>query len=156
MTILALPRVSKAFSTMVVAHSDQTYGERPYWTHPYNVAERLVTNFPHLANDQDTVIMALLHDTLEDTFLKETTILKAFGKRVLYGVKLLTKDPKLDYFQNIDRIVMSSLQPAIAVKWCDAEENFQNDKSHMPEHRRLRLEHQQRKTKEILWPLIHR
>jgi (p)ppGpp synthase/HD superfamily hydrolase len=71
--------------------------ERPYVTHPVEVAAELTAalfvepvEHPDLA-----VLCALLHDTVEDTDATVETIAAIFGEPVARGVAALSKDPAL-------------------------------------------------------------
>lgn len=134
---MRIPRVAEAFEMMVAAHQGQKYGSLPYWVHPLMVAEELVARFPDA--DEDTIIVALLHDVVEDTDVGLDVIAASFGDSVADGVSLVTKDDNLSYAENIDRIIMSKNKPAIMVKWSDNHVNMTGDKSQMTEERRTRL-----------------
>ncbi|MDB4977878.1 MAG: hypothetical protein JWM56_64 [Candidatus Peribacteria bacterium] len=81
-------RVQKAFELGEHMHKDQKRksGE-PYFTHPIAVAEKLT----HVAADADTLIAALLHDTVEDTPLTLKEIDKAFNGHVAMLIDGVTK-----------------------------------------------------------------
>lgn len=88
-----LDRIERAFRLGKQAHGDQKRksGE-PYFNHPIAVAHMVVD----MGADRDTIIAALLHDTVEDTDLTLEEIEAEFGKPVadlINGVtKLSTKD----------------------------------------------------------------
>ena len=65
----------------------------PYFTHAVAVAKNAAT----LGMDIETIIGALLHDTLEDTDATEDEIRNEFGDNVLFLVKGVTKLGKLKY-----------------------------------------------------------
>jgi len=136
---LRIPRVAEAFEFCVVAHREQRYGARPYYTHPLEVAET-VANGP-FANHatEDEIIAALLHDVVEDTPFTLQDIADQFGDSVAEIVGLLTKDRSLTYEGNILRIISSGNRAAIKVKWADNMANMSGDKSGMDAERRERL-----------------
>ena len=134
---LQIPRVARAFEFMVKAHAGQKYADLPYFTHPLAVAEELVKRFPDA--DQDTIIIALLHDVVEDTNVTLEQIVAMFGDAVARGVDLVTKNRDLSYQENIDLIIVSGFRPAIMVKWADNRVNMSGDKSDMDAERRTRL-----------------
>ena len=72
-------RVRRAYEIGAHAHSGQTRksGE-PYITHPVAVAGILVD----LGVDAETIIAAILHDTLEDTLLSREELEREFGVAV--------------------------------------------------------------------------
>ena len=69
-------------------------------------------------------IIALLHDTVEDTSVSSTDIRKIFGQEIANSIKLLTrKDKNEPYFDYIQRIKDSGDENAIAVKIADLLHN---------------------------------
>jgi guanosine-3',5'-bis(diphosphate) 3'-pyrophosphohydrolase len=84
----------RAWSVGAAAHAGQTRrsGE-PYITHPIAVAEVLAEQLV----DVDTLIAAILHDTLEDTPLARATIAGEFGETVAELVDGVTKLDKLQF-----------------------------------------------------------
>ncbi len=97
-----IARVRQAYFTGAHAHAGQTRksGE-PYITHPVAVASILAD----LRMDAETIIAAILHDTLEDTPLPRAEIEAKFGATVAELVDGVTK---------LDRVKFSSLQEAAA------------------------------------------
>jgi GTP diphosphokinase / guanosine-3',5'-bis(diphosphate) 3'-diphosphatase len=95
-------RIRKAYLTGAEAHSGQTRksGE-PYITHPVAVAGILAD----LGMDAETIIAAILHDTLEDTPLSREQLEGAFGATVAALVDGVTK---------LDKVMFRSLQEAAA------------------------------------------
>jgi len=95
-------RVREAYFTGASAHAGQTRksGE-PYITHPVAVAAILAD----LGMDAETIIAAILHDTLEDTPLPRAEIEAKFGVTVAELVDGVTK---------LDKVKFRSLQDAAA------------------------------------------
>ncbi len=91
-----ISRVRRAFHLGASAHEGQTRksGE-PYITHPVAVASILA----ELGMDAETIISAILHDTLEDTPLTREELDKEFGATVGELVDGVTKLDKL-YFKS--------------------------------------------------------
>lgn len=83
-------RVAAAYELARDYHFDQfrKIEARKYIVHPDRVAKKVY----ELTNDEDLLIAALLHDTLEDTKIVQFEIQKIFGKRVTEIVKELTSD----------------------------------------------------------------
>ncbi len=81
-------RIWRARKFATVAHQAQTrkYSGRPYIEHPLAVA-RMVARFDH---DEDMIIAALLHDTVEDTSVTIREIECVFGTGVMALVSDLT------------------------------------------------------------------
>lgn len=86
-------RVEKAFRLGEKAHAGQKRksGE-PYFTHPIAIADMLAD----MGADSDTIIAALLHDTLEDTTLTMDTIEREFGPTVTALIDGVTKLSRAD------------------------------------------------------------
>src|SRR5512143_1645676 len=95
-------RVRKAYLTGAQAHAGQTRktGE-PYITHPVAVARILA----ELGMDAETIIAAILHDTLEDTPLSRPELEAEFGPTVADLVDGVTK---------LDKVKFGTRQEAIA------------------------------------------
>ena len=95
-------RVRQAYFAGAHAHAGQTRksGE-PYITHPVAVAAILAD----LGMDAETIIAAILHDTLEDTPLPRAEIESQFGATVAELVDGVTK---------LDKVKFRSLQDAAA------------------------------------------
>ncbi len=87
-------RVRRAYEIGAVAHAGQTRksGE-PYITHPIAVASILA----ELGMDAETIIAAILHDTLEDTELTSAQIGAEFGETVIELVDGVTKLDKVRF-----------------------------------------------------------
>ncbi|HEX3895567.1 MAG TPA: bifunctional (p)ppGpp synthetase/guanosine-3',5'-bis(diphosphate) 3'-pyrophosphohydrolase [Rudaea sp.] len=95
-------RVIKAYQIGAHAHAGQKRksGE-PYITHPVAVAAILAD----LGMDAETIIAAILHDTLEDTPLSREEIERDFGPTVATLVDGVTK---------LDKVMFRSVQEAAA------------------------------------------
>lgn len=87
-TAREIERVRGAFELGAEAHGNQTRrsGE-PYFTHPITVAHVLAD----MGADPETIMAALLHDTVEDTDLKLPEIEKRFGPVVAGLIEGVTK-----------------------------------------------------------------
>ena len=83
-----LPLLRRAWEVGAAAHAGQTRksGE-PYITHPVAVAGVLA----ELGMDAETLIAAILHDTIEDTPLTGADIAAEFGESVAELVEGVTK-----------------------------------------------------------------
>jgi guanosine-3',5'-bis(diphosphate) 3'-pyrophosphohydrolase len=87
-------RIRRAFLIGAAAHEGQTRksGE-PYITHPVAVAHVLA----ELGLDAETIIAAILHDTLEDTRLARDELAGEFGETVAELVDGVTKLDKMRF-----------------------------------------------------------
>lgn len=79
-----------------------------YAEHPIFVASRL--DLP------EQKIVALLHDTLEDTDLKAETIEELFDKEVLEAILTMTHRDGEDYFSYIERVKKNPLARAVKIE----------------------------------------
>ena len=81
-------RIQRAQEFATAAHQAQKrkYSGRPYIEHPLAVAH-MVSRFDH---DEDMIVAALLHDTVEDTSVILDDVTQAFGHDVATLVSELT------------------------------------------------------------------
>jgi len=86
--------VARAFHLGEQAHRGQTRksGE-PYITHPVAVARILAD----MHMDGETIVSAILHDTIEDTSLTKADVEEQFGSTVADLVDGVTKLDKVDF-----------------------------------------------------------
>ena len=97
------------------AHKGQKdKGGRDYIFHPIEVAAGLET--------EDEKITGLLHDVLEDTFVKEETLRNLFGDRICDAVVTLTRKENEGYEEYICRVKNNPL--AVKVKLQDLKHNM--------------------------------
>ncbi len=109
---------SKAVSYAANKHLTQTRRDgSPYILHPIKVAEIVRES----GFDIKYQIVALLHDTLEDTNATEDEI-KFFGKDVLEAVRLLTRPDGMDETEYLDAILQNHM--AAIVKSADKMHNM--------------------------------
>jgi len=85
-------RIVKAYEFSKEKHGSQIrkFSNLPYFSHPKEVA-RIIED---LTKDEDLIVVALLHDTIEDTNTTYDEIDKLFGKKVADLVTELTSDDK--------------------------------------------------------------
>jgi len=100
-------RLEAAFQLASQAHKDDVRetGD-PYIVHPLNVA--LICAQMHM--DEQSLITALLHDTVEDTPIRLKKIGRQFGKDVERRVDALTKIQRIDLFARFTGRTMSDEQ----------------------------------------------
>lgn len=85
--------ISEAYDYSEKMHEGQKRASgEPYFLHPAEVADILAD----MHMDQDTIITALLHDTVEDTEATEEEIEKRFGKNVSTMVEGVTKLTRIE------------------------------------------------------------
>jgi len=90
----SLELIRKAYQMALKSHEGQLrQSGDSYINHPLNVAMILAD----MRVDPQSLITALLHDTLEDTSLSPETIEAAFGKKVLHLIDGVTKIGKFQF-----------------------------------------------------------
>ncbi|MEG2086210.1 MAG: bifunctional (p)ppGpp synthetase/guanosine-3',5'-bis(diphosphate) 3'-pyrophosphohydrolase, partial [Clostridia bacterium] len=86
--------LNEAFNLAYAAHADQKRASgRPYITHPVVVADILVD----LGLDVPAICAALLHDTVEDTYVTDEMLRERFGDEIADLVKGVTKLDKIQF-----------------------------------------------------------
>lgn len=86
-------RVADKFAEAKHAGQYRKDGKTPYISHPRAVVG-ILRDEAGIA-DRDTLIAAVLHDTIEDTGVKHAELVKQFGKTVADTVMELTNDESL-------------------------------------------------------------
>lgn len=109
------PATKRALKLCFEAHKDQIdKSGMPYVFHPFHLAEQM--------KDEDTTIVALLHDVIEDT---DYTFgdLKAIGfdDVIIDALKLMTHDESVSYMEYVTEIKTNPI--ARAVKLADLKHN---------------------------------
>ena len=125
-----LDLLQTAYNVAFEAHKDQFRKEgSAYITHPVAVASILI----ELNLDIETVCAGLMHDVLEDSFIKKSYLEKLFGKDVVAIVDGVSNLNKLDFDSIEDRnannlqkmaLAMSKDIRVIIVKLCDRLHNM--------------------------------
>ena len=86
--------VRRAFECCVQAHKGQLRSSKEeFYLHPFNVAKIVVS----LGMDSQSIAAALLHDTVEDTFITLEDIKRDYGGEVALIVDGVTKLGKISY-----------------------------------------------------------
>lgn len=89
-----ISRIEDAFNVANKAHQGQFRASgRPYITHPTIVADILID----MGLDVSTVCAALLHDTVEDTYVTDGDLRKQFGDEIADLVAGVTKLDKIQF-----------------------------------------------------------
>lgn len=110
------PNIKKALNIAYNKHNNQfDKGNTPYIFHPIHVAEQM--------DDENSIIVALLHDVIEDTNTSLEEIKKnGFNDEIVEALNLLTHKDNLDYFEYIKKISNNKL--ARKVKIADIKHNM--------------------------------
>ena len=106
----------KAIKLMFEKHKDQ-YDKSglPYVFHPFHVAEQM--------DDENTTIVALLHDIVEDTDTTFEDLEKqGFSKDIIEALKLMTHDKNVDYYEYVEKISNNPIARKVKIK--DLEHNM--------------------------------
>ena len=90
---MSSPFLAASFATRAHRNQIRKDGLTPYVAHVFRVS--LVIQHLFGIHDDETLCMALLHDTIEDTTTDYEDLSEAFGKTVADGVAMLTKDSRL-------------------------------------------------------------
>lgn len=150
--------LKQAYQVARDAHEGQmrTSGE-PYITHPVAVARILA----EMRLDHETLMAALLHDTIEDTYVTKEDLTERFGESVaelVEGVskldKLKFRDKKEAQAENFRKMMMAMTQDirVILIKLADRTHNMRTLGALRPDKRRRIA----RETLEIYAPIANR
>lgn len=128
----------RAASFAARKHRGQTRADNqtPYFSHVARVT--LILSHVFGVEDEDVLIAALLHDTLEDTATDYDEIEAAFGQRVATYVVLLTKNvmlPKKAREEDYAKRLGSAPEPVMIAKMADLYDNL-SDRVHSPKLRK--------------------
>lgn len=153
-----LEKITQAYKVAEKAHEGQlrTSGD-PYITHPLAVASILLD----YCMDTDTICAALLHDTVEDTYVTLDELRKKFGEDVALMVDGVTKiglvplvSKEEQQAENIRKILMAMSKDirVIIIKLADRLHNMRTLAARPPEkQRKTSLE-----TMNFYAPIAHR
>lgn len=108
-------KTKKALKFCFKAHKRQTdKSGLPYVFHPFHLAEQM--------QSEETTIVALLHDVVEDTRYTFAHLeKKGFDRTIIDALRLLTHDKKVDYMDYVRAIKQNPI--AKAVKIADLKHN---------------------------------
>src|SRR3989344_2179437 len=122
--------IEKAYTFAQKAHKDhKRLNGDPYFVHVFETARTLAK----LGMDTKTIVAGLLHDTLEDTEVKEVEIKKEFGDDILFLIKGVTKLGTLKYrgherhVESLRRffVAMANDLRVVIIKFADRLHNLQ-------------------------------
>ena len=151
-------RLYRAFTYADAEHKGQLRKDgTPYITHPLAVAEIVAD----LGLDADSVIAALLHDTIEDTNATHEEVAKQFGETVAALVEGVTKLSRVQYtskeeeqMENLRKMLMAMAKDirVILIKICDRLHNMRTMEYQSP----AKQKQKSLETMEIYAPISHR
>lgn len=150
--------VADAFLFGADAHELQVRNSgEPYFTHPVAVSCILAD----MRLDCETVIAAILHDTIEDTDISSQAIAKCYGEKIAQLVEGVTKLSEIETHskaelqaENFRKMILAVVKDmrVILIKFADRLHNMTTLSSLRPDKsRRIALE-----TLEIYAPIAHR
>lgn len=150
--------IEKAYLLAKKAHEGQKrHTGEPYITHPVAVAQIL----SQMRMDPPTIMAAIMHDVIEDTYIEKEDINKEFGKEVADLVDGVTKLTQIEFetraqaqAENFRKMVMAMARDirVILVKLADRLHNMRTIGSLPPKkRRRIAIE-----TLEIFAPIANR
>lgn len=127
-------KVNEALFFAMKAHENQKMkypSDVPYSAHIFGVALTALNYIQDENVDQTLVLLiALLHDTLEDTAVKYDDLKEKFGTKVADGVLALTKNAKIDKEKQMEdclnRILSLNVKEVAIVKLADRCFNTRN------------------------------
>lgn len=151
--------LNRAYVFSMKAHGSQTRASGdPYYSHPIEVAG-ILTDL-HL--DDETIVTAILHDTIEDTLATPAEIKRLFGKNVARLVDGVTKLSKIEAQSESQRaaenlrkflLAMSDDIRVLLVKLADRLHNMRTLHHIKNEEKRRRIA---KETMDIYAPLAER
>ena len=151
-------RIAKAYEFGEKAHTGQLRKDgTPFFNHPTSVSLILA----ELEMDEETIIAALLHDTVEDTDVTLADVEKLFGKDVAALVDGVTKLAVINYETKQERqvenlrkmfLAMSSDIRVILIKLADRLHNIRTLGAMTADKQREKAE----ETIDIFAPIAHR
>lgn len=114
-----MSKIEEAKALATAAHEGQKrWNGDPYITHPERVAGKIERD----GWEDDMIIVAWLHDVVEDTGVTIKQIEEQFGKAVSIAVAHLTKSYSMDYATYIQKL--SKDHYATIVKMADLQDNL--------------------------------
>jgi (p)ppGpp synthase/HD superfamily hydrolase len=119
-TLVGQAAVDKADALADIYHRGQLYGREPYIEHPRRVREIVAHHDLGWRHE----VVALLHDTVEDTGMDADDIALVFGTEIADAVVALSKVKGQSHEEYLDRVCGNSL--ALVVKVADAFDNLKN------------------------------
>ena len=153
-----LSHIREAFDFARLAHGDQKRKDgTPFITHPLAAAEIIA----EMSLDEESIIAALLHDTVEDTGITHEDIEKKFGTEVAELVEGVTKLTRVTYSNKEDEqmenlrkmlIAMAKDIRVILIKLADRLHNMRTLEYQSEEKQREKA----LETMEIYAPIAHR
>lgn len=109
-----------------IAHRNQKYGTQPYSYHIDGVVERVRQTTLSKNHMRRAIILAYLHDVIEDAEIPVSILKVLFGAETVSDIKVITRSPKETYKDYIIAIKSSGNIVVQTVKLCDLKFNVSN------------------------------
>ncbi len=141
------PTIEDTIAFIKEAHEGQSYGGKPYWTHPYGVMKLLPAG-----STDDERHAALLHDVLEDTKYNEGDLReRGYSDETIQIVKLVSKKDNMPYLEWVEKVIVGSgNKGAMRVKYADNKFNHDADDTKIDPKRKESLKARYAKSMEII------
>ena len=125
--------ILEALSLAARSHQGQMRkdGRTPYVAHPARVLTIVATLFG--VKDAETLTVAALHDTIEDTTTDRDDLIEAFGPQVAAHVATLSKDKRLPHDEREQAYFDALAAAPLPVKLCKLADTLDNllDSQHL-------------------------
>ena len=129
--MLTTPLTVKAVEFIIKKHAGQFDKQgMPYIIHPIEVASNFDT--------EEEIVVALLHDTLEDTDTTYDELVSIFGESIAKNVEILTRKSDETYKDYIRRVSKTKLTKS--VKIADLYNNTDEKRGPIPDSLKQRYE----------------
>lgn len=116
--------LENAYNLSKKLHSGQVdRAGKPYFNHIQRVFKSIRQKFP---SDDSIAIVALLHDSVEDTSMSISKIEKMFGKEISQSINAITKRNNEEYSSYLRRVKRNKM--ARIVKLVDIKDNLNLDR----------------------------
>lgn len=135
-------KTKQALKLMFTKHKEQVdKSGLPYVFHPFTVAQSM--------DDEDSTIVALLHDVIEDTNTTIDELVKmGFNDEIIDALKILTHDKTVEYFDYVKKIKLNPL--ATKVKISDLKNNSDLSRLNNPTQKDIERVEKYKKALKIL------
>lgn len=145
------PTIAETLEFIKQAHAGQSYDGGPYWKHCFGVMNLL----PSGSTDDEKMI-ALLHDTIEDTSVTATQLRQmGYNNHIVSSVELLSnnvsKPGGMTYLEWIEQVIVASgNRSAMKVKYADNTFNYNSSGKGITAEKKKGLQKRWSRSMEIL------
>lgn len=123
------PTVRDTIGLIQQVHTDRDWTGDPYWKHPVAVMTLLDVVLPGVPVTHEERLVALLHDTIEDTEeTRESLLARGYSQEVVEDVVLLSRIEGETYMDYIRKLVASGRRSVMRVKLADLTHNTSEER----------------------------